>query len=71
MAGLLVLQLWGVYCVYTWLVLKGEHFTPPWSQSSQGILESLTGNDTWVTSSGALFCEEKACIVPFKLRKNT
>ena len=48
LVGLLVLQVWGVYCVYTWGVLKGEDFEPPWSQSSKGILESLTGNDTWV-----------------------
>ena len=29
--GLLVLQMWGIYSIYTWSVLQAESFMPPWS----------------------------------------
>ena len=62
-AGLLILQLWGIYCIYTWSVVKGENFLPPWSSDEpQGVFESLTGNTTWVIVLYSL------CLAMFVLR---
>lgn len=62
-AGLLILQVWGIYCSYTWSVIKAENFLPPWSSGeSQGVFESLTGNATWVIVLYSL------CLLMFVLR---
>eukprot|EP00435_Cladocopium_sp_Y103_P046840 s4382_g13.t1 len=71
-AGLLILQahwafaacmVWGIYCIYTWSVVKAEDFLPPWSSgASQGVFESLTGNATWVIVLYSL------CLLMFVLR---
>eukprot|EP00439_Symbiodinium_sp_Y106_P044984 s1840_g5.t1 len=48
--GLLVLQLWGVYSIYTWWVVSVDNFSPPWQKEQhwEGIWHSLTGGNDCV-----------------------
>lgn len=48
--GLLVLQLWGVYSIYTWWVVSVDNYSPPWQKEHhwEGIWHSLTGGNDCV-----------------------
>ncbi|CAE7555483.1 unnamed protein product [Symbiodinium natans] len=48
--GVLVLQLWGVYSIYTWWVVSVDNYSPPWHKEDhwEGIWNSLTGGNDCV-----------------------
>ncbi|CAE7335536.1 unnamed protein product, partial [Symbiodinium pilosum] len=47
--GVLVLQIWGVYSIYTWWVVSVDNFTPPWQPDPwEGIWHGLTGGNDCV-----------------------
>lgn len=45
-----MLQLWGVYSIYTWWVVSVDNYSPPWQKEHhwEGIWHSLTGGNDCV-----------------------